>query len=109
MQINLLLKQRYSGSYINYWGIKSKNVLLTLGLPGIWFIVVSAMALNNKEIPNILIMLGFIWGVGNILTAIAQAFLSQRVVYCCGCYSGCCSCLGVDGGFLLTVVTKLTN
>ena len=48
---------------------------ITLGLPGLWFILVSILGLNNKNIPKLLIMLGFLWGIGNILTAVAHAFV----------------------------------
>jgi len=36
--------------------------ILSLGLPGIWFIVVSLKALNNPQIPRLLVLLGLLWG-----------------------------------------------
>ncbi len=49
--------------------------ILSLGLPGIWFIVVSWRALDNPEIPRHLIYLGFLWGAGNLLTVVAHVFV----------------------------------
>ena len=50
--------------------------IATLGLPGIWFITVSLLAWNNPDIPKLLVLLGLMWGVGNIMTVIAHALLS---------------------------------
>ena len=55
--------------------------IVSLGLPGIWFIVVSAIGLSNANIPNFLILLGFLWGIGNIITAIAHAFVILELIY----------------------------
>tara|TARA_B100001989_G_C24453921_1_gene420527 strand:- start:72 stop:764 length:693 start_codon:yes stop_codon:yes gene_type:complete len=55
--------------------------IMSLGLPGIWFIAVSLIALNNKSIPKLLVILGLLWGVGNILTAIAHAFIILELIY----------------------------
>ncbi len=49
--------------------------ILSLGLPGIWFLFVSWKALSNQQIPKGLIILGFLWGIGNILTVIAHALV----------------------------------
>ncbi|RAP28179.1 hypothetical protein DID76_04685 [Candidatus Marinamargulisbacteria bacterium SCGC AG-414-C22] len=55
--------------------------IVSLGLPGIWFIVVSFLGFTNKSIPRLLIVLGFLWGVGNIMTAIAHAFVIIDLIY----------------------------
>ena len=55
--------------------------IITLGLPGIWFLVISYEALSNKYIPNLLILLGFMWGVGNIVTAVAHALVILPLIY----------------------------
>lgn len=55
--------------------------IVSLGLPGIWFIVVSYIGYFNKSIPKLLIILGFLWGIGNILTAIAHAFIIIQLIY----------------------------
>ena len=49
--------------------------ILSLGLPGLWFILVSWRALDNKHIPKHLVVLGFMWGIGNIATVVAHAFV----------------------------------
>jgi len=46
--------------------------MVSLGLPGIWFIAISLMALNNTYIPKWLILLGLAWGSGSIITAFAH-------------------------------------
>jgi len=55
--------------------------IVSLGLPGIWFIVVSYIGFFNNSIPKILIALGFLWGIGNIVTAIAHAFVIVKLIY----------------------------
>lgn len=55
--------------------------IVTLGLPGIWFIVISLEALSNKYIPKALVFLGLMWGVGNIMTAIAHALVILPLIY----------------------------
>lgn len=55
--------------------------IMSLGLPGIWFIVVSLIAFSNTSIPRLLVLLGILWGIGNILTAIAHAFIILELIY----------------------------
>ena len=55
--------------------------ILSMGLPGIWFIVVSLMALSNKTIPKVLVFLGFFWGIGNIITVIAHVLYIIPLIY----------------------------
>lgn len=55
--------------------------IVSLGFPGVWFIVVSYIGYFNKSIPKVLIALGFLWGIGNILTAIAHAFVIVKLIY----------------------------
>tara|TARA_A100001015_G_C14961383_1_gene701076 strand:- start:773 stop:1486 length:714 start_codon:yes stop_codon:yes gene_type:complete len=55
--------------------------IISLGLPGIWFIVISYIGYFNDSIPKLLIILGFLWGFGNILTAIAHAFIIINLIY----------------------------
>jgi hypothetical protein len=54
--------------------------ILSLGLPGFWFLLVSARAMDNPEIPKHLVILGFLWGVGNLLTVIAHLFVIIRLL-----------------------------
>lgn len=55
--------------------------ILSLGLPGIWFIVVSLKALDNPAIPRLLVLLGLLWGVGNILTVVAHVLVILPLIY----------------------------
>ena len=55
--------------------------IISLGLPGIWFIVVSVLGWSNKGLPRLLIILGILWGMGNIMTAIAHAFVILELIY----------------------------
>ena len=55
--------------------------IVSLGLPGIWFIIVSLLGLSNKKIPKLLLILGLLWGFGNILTAIAHSFIIIDLIY----------------------------
>lgn len=54
---------------------------LSLGLPGIWFIIVSLLALSNPKIPRLLVLLGLIWGIGNITTVVAHVFVLIWLIY----------------------------
>ena len=57
-------------------GVANPSIYIaSLGLPGIWFIVVSWLARNNPEIPKFLVLLGFMWGIGNIMTVIAHVLI----------------------------------
>ncbi len=49
--------------------------ILSMGLPGIWFITVSLRALTNPAIPKHLVILGLMWGVGNLLTVVAHSLV----------------------------------
>ena len=55
--------------------------IISLGFPGIWFIFISIMALNNKSIPKLLVLLGFMWGVGNIVTVFAHVVIIIWLIY----------------------------
>ena len=55
--------------------------IVSLGLPGLWFIFVSVMALNNPNIPKLLVLLGFMWGVGNIVTVFAHVAIIIWLIY----------------------------
>ena len=55
--------------------------ILSMGLPGIWFITVSVLALDNIAIPKGLLALGFLWGVGGIMTAIAHTIVILPFIY----------------------------
>ena len=39
------------------------------------------LGLSNKKIPKFLILLGIMWGIGNILTAISQVFQLNTLIY----------------------------
>ena len=54
---------------------------ITHGLPGIWFLVVSLIGFTNKQIPKFLLLLGIMWGVGNILTTIAHVLHLNTLIY----------------------------
>jgi hypothetical protein len=49
--------------------------ILSMGLPGLWFIIVSFTARDNAKIPGYLLVLGVLWGVGNLLTVMAHVFV----------------------------------
>ncbi len=55
--------------------------ILSMGLPGIWFITVSLLAITNHLIPRGLIVLGVLWGVGGIITAIAHTIVILPLIY----------------------------
>jgi hypothetical protein len=55
--------------------------VVSLGLPGVWFIVVSLLALSNPFLPKPLVFLGLLWGVGNIVTVIAHLFVIIWLIY----------------------------
>ena len=55
--------------------------IVTLGFPGLWFILVSLMALNNPDIPKLLVALGLLWGIGNIVTVIAHVMVMIWLIY----------------------------
>ena len=55
--------------------------IISLGFPGVWFILVSLMALSNKSIPRLLVLLGFMWGVGNIVTVYAHVVVIIWLIY----------------------------
>lgn len=55
--------------------------IISLGFPGIWFIVVSLIGHSNKHIPTTLIYLGLLWGIGNIVTAVAHALMFINLIY----------------------------
>jgi hypothetical protein len=55
--------------------------IISLGFPGLWFILVSVMAFNNPKIPRLLVLLGFLWGVGNIVTVIAHVLVIIWLIY----------------------------
>ena len=55
--------------------------IISLGFPGLWFIVVSVMALDNKNIPRLLVLLGLMWGVGNLATVVAHVAIIIWLIY----------------------------
>jgi hypothetical protein len=76
-----LADQYYNGNdlvkhMIIVLGVANPSIyIVSLGFPGMWFMVVSWMAVTNPHIPRPLVMLGFIWGLGNIATVIAHVFV----------------------------------
>ena len=88
-----------------------KMFILTAGLPGIWFLVVSYLAMSNKHIPKFLIILGFIWGFGNIFSAIGYAFSIVQVLYVVSiCIILVAPIWGLSEGFyLLSLIKNLTK
>jgi len=55
--------------------------IASLGLPGLWFIFVSVLSISNKSIPKLLVFLGFMWGVGNIVTVFAHVAVIIWLIY----------------------------
>ena len=55
--------------------------ILSMGLPGIWFIVVSILAWDNPIIPKKLIILGLFWGIGNLITVVAHVLYIIPLIY----------------------------
>ena len=55
--------------------------IISLGFPGIWFIFVSVLAADNPNIPKLLVFLGFMWGVGNIVTVFAHVVIIIWLIY----------------------------
>ena len=52
---------------------------LSLGLPGIWFIVVGLSYI--RQLPKFLVFLNLAWGVGNITTVIAHMMVLIWLIY----------------------------
>ena len=53
--------------------------ILSLGLPGIWFIVMSLS--YSRLFPKFLVFLGIIWGIGNITTVVAHMMVLIWLIY----------------------------
>lgn len=52
---------------------------LSLGVPGIWFIIMSVV--HARQFPKFLVILGIAWGIGNITTVIAHMFVLIWLIY----------------------------
>ena len=55
--------------------------VLSMGFPGLWFVIVSLQAWSNPFIPKHLVILGLLWGFGNITTVIAHVFYILELIY----------------------------
>ena len=67
---------------IKIFGFSNPAVyIVSMGLPGLWFIIVSLLAFDNDLIPKGLIFLGFLWGLGSILTAVAHTVVNLPLIY----------------------------
>ncbi|MBE33093.1 hypothetical protein CL647_03105 [bacterium] len=88
-----------------------KMFILTSGFCGIWFLVVSYLAISNKSIPKLLIILGFIWGIGNIFTAIGYAFSIIPILYLVSMVTIVVAPIWglYEGFFLLSLIKNLTK
>ena len=76
------LNNSYLQETIIAFGVANPYIfLLSLGLPGLWFIVVSSIGLSHSKLPKALVVLGLFWGFGNIVTAIAHAFVLLPIIY----------------------------
>ena len=53
--------------------------ILSLGVPGIWFVLVSF--LHIRQFPPFLVILGVAWGIGNITTVIAHMMVLIWLIY----------------------------
>lgn len=52
---------------------------LSLGLPGLWFMIVSYSF--RKSFSKLLVFLGMMWGLGNILTVVAHMLILTWLIY----------------------------
>jgi len=82
-----LADQYAQGSYVIKQVIIALGVanpaiyIISLGFPGLWFIFVSIMAISNKNIPRLLVLLGLMWGVGNLVTVFAHVVVIIWLIY----------------------------
>lgn len=83
--------------------------LVSLGFPGLWFILVSMMALNNPQIPRLLVLLGFLWGVGNLVTVFAHLLVIIWLIYLVAFGALCAAPIWSlwEGIYLLQISKKL--
>ncbi len=67
---------------ITVMGVSNVSLfVLSMGLPGLWAIAVSCIALSNQEVPKFIPILGFLWGIGNIATVFAHVFVILPLIY----------------------------
>ncbi|RAP33130.1 hypothetical protein DID77_03520 [Candidatus Marinamargulisbacteria bacterium SCGC AG-439-L15] len=93
-------------------GVANPSIyIITLGLPGIWFIAVSLLAWDNPDIPRGLLILGIMWGSGNIMTVIAHVLIIIELIYLVAFGALVFAPLWsiYEGIFLLRVVKKLES
>jgi hypothetical protein len=93
-------------------GVANPSIyIISLGFPGIWFILVSIMAYNNPQIPKLLVLLGFLWGVGNLVTVIAHVFVIIWLIYLVAFGALCAAPIWSiwEGIYLLKTSKKLFN
>jgi hypothetical protein len=85
--------------------------IISLGFPGIWFIFVSLMAFNNKSIPRLLVLLGFLWGVGNIVTVFAHVVVIIWLIYFVAFGALCAAPIWSiwEGAYLLRIANTLQD
>ena len=55
--------------------------IISLGLPGLWFVLLSLLAINHPKIPRLLVLLGLLWGIGNLVTVVAHVFVIIWLIY----------------------------
>lgn len=85
--------------------------IISLGFPGLWFIFVSVMAFDNKNIPRLLVFLGFMWGVGNIVTVFAHVVIIIWLIYLVAFGALCAAPIWSiwEGYFLLKIANNLQD
>ena len=85
--------------------------IISLGFPGLWFIFVSLMALSNPHIPRLLVLLGFMWGVGNIVTVYAHVVVIIWLIYLVAFGALCAAPIWSiwEGVFLLRISKQLSQ
>lgn len=81
---HLALKYNESPPIIQHviiaFGVANPSIYaLSLGIPGIWFILINALLI--KKLPKFLVFLGISWGVGSIITVIAHMFVIIWMIY----------------------------
>ena len=69
------------------------------------------MAFDNKNIPRLLVLLGFMWGVGNIVTVFAHVVIIIWLIYLVAFGALCAAPIWSiwEGYFLLKIANKLQD
>ena len=72
----------YIQEIIQTFGVSNVYLfILSLGLPGVWAVAISFRAYNNPDVPKFVVFLGFLWGIGNLVTVFAHVFVILPLIY----------------------------